>query len=564
MHRTRVVLTLCLLGLTVAGATLAPATITAQEDEATVVLAEDAFDDAATGMFFESETEDFRFSYDEGRFVMESIGDFSGSLNAPLLDVVADGTIAVDARLRGPVEGRYLVVGCRGNHAGQAYEFLLDPTAGTVALYTGVGEGSVELVPQTVHDAVHTGARTNRMELVCLGETITGRINDVDVFSVTDGGYEQGSFYVGGATFSGVTGSLEAVFDNLLVTVPAETSDRAARDGVRELDRLRDDATAGESLFGPARGELRPSASDIAFRSSGVDLADFYATATFVAPYDATEHHWDAGFAFGDVKDGPYRLMLLSTGRWYLTVGAGLPIASGLIDGLETAEGGENEIALAVTADIGHLEVNGDYVAAIELPEPSRGGDVWIGTAFYANSFVEGEATTYRGFEVWALGESAQPDESDADEPPDEEGERDLPRLPIPAPGPSGDVPGQDVDEGPEPAPATDTVTVPLAEMDGSGLTGQATLTAEADGTKVALRVRDVPGDTIAVIQEGPCTALAEPTFQLNPLNDAGVSVTRLEVAFDQLLSSRHAIVVYDAAGGEPTLPLVCGEIEGR
>ncbi|MGH2559805.1 MAG: hypothetical protein ACRDJH_12130 [Thermomicrobiales bacterium] len=562
MDRGRALLGLCLLALAVLWPALAPAVATAQEDDEAVVLAEDAFDDAGTGTFFASEADDYRFSYDEGRFVMESIGDFNGSLNAPLLDVVADGTIAIDARLRGPVEGRYLVVGCRSNHAGQAYEFLLDPTAGTVALYTGVGEGSVELVPQTVHEAVRTGARTNRLELACLGETVTGRVNDVEVFTVADGGYARGSFYVGGATFSGVTGHLEAVFDNLLVTVPAGVTDR---DGARELDRLRDEAMAEESLFGPARGELRPSASEVAFRASGVDVADFYATATFTAPYDATEHHWDAGFAFGDVEDGPYRLMVFSTSRWYLTIGAGLPIASGLIEGLETTEGDANEIALAVAGDTGHLAVNGDYVTAIELPESSRGGDVWIGTAFYGNSFVEGEATAYRAFEVWALGDVApagDPDDPDADETPEADGDRDLPRIPFPRP--SGDAEGQGVDEDSDATPAIDAVTVPLAEMEGSGLSGEATLTAEGNGTKVALRVRDVPGETIAVIQEGPCTALAEPEYQLSPLNAAGVSVTRRDVTLDHLLTDIHAIVVYDEADGETTLPLVCGEIESQ
>lgn len=103
--------------------------------------------------------------------------------------------------------------------------------------------------------------------------------------------------------------------------------------------------------------------------------------------------------------------------------------------------------------------------------------------------------------------------------------------------------------------------------MDQSGRSGQATLTAEGEQTKIALRVRDAPGETLVVLQEGPCTALAgvEAGFTLSPLNDAGVSVTRIDAELDDLLAEPHAIVVYDydAASGIATLPLVCGEITG-
>jgi hypothetical protein len=310
---------------------------------------------------------------------------------------------------------------------------------------------------------------------------------------------------------------------------------------------------------------LRHSAEDVAFRATGVELADFYITNTFVNPYDAAEHHWDIGFAFRDVgEDGTYRLMVLSTNRWYLTIGAGLPIASGLIAGLETAAGGENHLELAVFGDTCYLALNGEFVTALELPERSRSGDVWIGSAFYTNSFVQGEATAYRGLEVWAIGEAAPPaDPDDPEESPEQEGDRDQPRIPIPVPRPSEGSTGQEEDDDPATAPAAEAVRVSLEEMEGSGLTGQATLTADGEATKVSLRVRDAPEATIAMIQEGPCSALdPESGFELRPLNDAGVSVTTIDVALDELLADVHAVVVYDAAAGEAVLPLVCGEIE--
>jgi Cu-Zn family superoxide dismutase len=63
--------------------------------------------------------------------------------------------------------------------------------------------------------------------------------------------------------------------------------------------------------------------------------------------------------------------------------------------------------------------------------------------------------------------------------------------------------------EEPPPAPAPKTVTVPLEAKSGSKLTGQATLTEDGSGVKVAIEVAGIkPGDHGAHVHETPdCSA---------------------------------------------------------
>jgi len=61
--------------------------------------------------------------------------------------------------------------------------------------------------------AVRAGEAVNRLELRCVGTTITGTVNGVDVVSINDPAYGEGSHALG------VRGSgTIARFDNLVVT----------------------------------------------------------------------------------------------------------------------------------------------------------------------------------------------------------------------------------------------------------------------------------------------------------------------------------------------------------
>jgi len=65
-------------------------------------------------------------------------------------------------------------------------------------------------------DAIHRGAATNVLEVICQGATMTFRVNDVQLVQVEDRDYSQGDIglYAGSFFDSGV----EVHFDNLVVT----------------------------------------------------------------------------------------------------------------------------------------------------------------------------------------------------------------------------------------------------------------------------------------------------------------------------------------------------------
>jgi len=70
----------------------------------------------------------------------------------------------------------------------------------------------------TPTEAVHPGAATNRLEVVCQGTTMTFLVNGVQVVQVEDGSYRRGDvgLYAGSFFEAGV----EVQFDNVSVTEP--------------------------------------------------------------------------------------------------------------------------------------------------------------------------------------------------------------------------------------------------------------------------------------------------------------------------------------------------------
>ena len=122
-----------------------------------------------------------------------------------------DAALAVDARLAGDTAGRSLLVGCRASSTG-AYQLVLDPTNGTFSLFHG-GARSTELVSPRPSNAIARGNAVNRVELSCVGSTISVTINGTQVVSLQDSTLKAGGFWIGVAAPT----TAEARFDNLLV-----------------------------------------------------------------------------------------------------------------------------------------------------------------------------------------------------------------------------------------------------------------------------------------------------------------------------------------------------------
>jgi Cu/Zn superoxide dismutase len=107
-----------------------------------------------------------------------------------------------------------------------------------------------------------------------------------------------------------------------------------------------------------------------------------------------------------------------------------------------------------------------------------------------------------------------------------------------------------------------DDVTVELAEFDGSGQTGTATLTADGEQTRVVIAVDSPVSDSQpAHIHEGTCDDLTpEPAYGL-PNVTAGSSDSTVHVSLDTLTEGDYAINLHMSDDVLATYTS-CGEID--
>jgi hypothetical protein len=109
---------------------------------------------------------------------------------------------------------------------------------------------------------------------------------------------------------------------------------------------------------------------------------------------------------------------------------------------------------------------------------------------------------------------------------------------------------------------ASTAVTVKLNELNGSGMSGTATLTAVGDKqTRVVITATGATGDHPAHIHAGTCDNLnPNPLFPLNNVDKNGNSDTTIDVALAQLMGGGFAINVHKSAQ-EIGVYVMCGNI---
>lgn len=192
-------------------------------------------------------------------------------------------------------------------------------------------------------------------------------------------------------------------------------------DDATAFDEAVDSTRSLPILVGPIEGELELQPDSLAFANADVDVSDFILQVEFINPYSATEGIWDYGvvFRFGEA-DEHYRLILVSTGEWYLSPGPNEPIASGVVEDIRTGGGQRNSITLVVMGDKGYLGVNGDFVSALDLSDISQSGDIAVGSSFFQGSFVEGAVTGYEDLVIWEVDSGDEPVDEPTEEPTDE------------------------------------------------------------------------------------------------------------------------------------------------
>jgi hypothetical protein len=135
----------------------------------------------------------------------------------------ADATIAVDARLVGGADQRFVAMGCRKQPSpgGSEYRFVVVPAVRQFALLRMDDEQSVPLASMQESAAINPGEAPNRLELRCAGSTIAAAVNGTPLTSVQDATYQHGRMWFGASSFVGVRVAAEGRFDNLVVTEAA-------------------------------------------------------------------------------------------------------------------------------------------------------------------------------------------------------------------------------------------------------------------------------------------------------------------------------------------------------
>jgi hypothetical protein len=108
--------------------------------------------------------------------------------------------------------------------------------------------------------------------------------------------------------------------------------------------------------------------------------------------------------------------------------------------------------------------------------------------------------------------------------------------------------------------PEMRSITVDLDELNGSGMSGEATLTEAEDGTMVSLMVEGAAGANPVHIHFGACDNLGEVSAALTDIDADGVSETTVDLTLDELESGEYAINAHESAENIATY-VACGNI---
>jgi hypothetical protein len=90
-------------------------------------------------------------------------------------------------------------------------------------------------------------------------------------------------------------------------------------------------------------------------------------------------------------------------------------------------------------------------------------------------------------------------------------------------------------------------VTIPLRELNDSGVTGTVELSGQGQATRISIQVSGdaVTGDHIAHLHSGTCEAPGDYTYTLNPVNAEGSSETVVNLTLDELLTGGYMVNIH-------------------
>jgi class 3 adenylate cyclase len=167
---------------------------------------------------------EFAVSYGGGEYTIQTIALSQGRLPSVVVPGwYGNASLAVDARVIGDTDVQSIVLGCRNAAPRSGYRFTLRPGQGTGALdRTDDVPVLIRLAPMTSRGAVNPRTARNRVELRCIGSTISATVNGTEVASARDATYSAGRMWIGATVDPNVIAFGHALFDNLLIRgVPA-------------------------------------------------------------------------------------------------------------------------------------------------------------------------------------------------------------------------------------------------------------------------------------------------------------------------------------------------------
>jgi hypothetical protein len=184
---------------------------------------------------------------------------------------------------------------------------------------------------------------------------------------------------------------------------PVPTGGLAPEDVSRFQSLINESGTVAPSA-GPFSGRLvEATVGSVPMAAAGVSLTDFGAVATFTNPANPTDAVYDAGFQFWVGNGVADRIVVDSLGDVYAAVTGQNAQKIGSASTYDASAGGSNTLALFVEGSRALLGVNGELVAAADLPGTPVASDVQIGSGFFNEDFLVGRVTDYRDFAVWEI-----------------------------------------------------------------------------------------------------------------------------------------------------------------
>ena len=186
------------------------------------VLYQDDFDDPSTGTcrsLAKSSNPDYKYECFERELLMSGIVPPARSFRFIPAGHYSNASVAFDARLVGGFEQREFGLYCREDAAQtRGYALVVRPALQLFIIGRGDDDGWTTLAGPATSNAIKAGSETNRFELSCVGDTVTGRANGVDLGSFHDTTHRSGRFKVTVRNSSRVPLPIDARLDNLVVT----------------------------------------------------------------------------------------------------------------------------------------------------------------------------------------------------------------------------------------------------------------------------------------------------------------------------------------------------------